>query len=37
MGKGGVGDGHKGRRGTPTTRLTNNNVQVKFHKVVTYH
>ena len=34
QGKGGVGGGHKGWSGAPTTWLTNINVQLKFHKIV---
>ena len=33
----GGGGGHKGRCGAPTTQLTNNNVQLKFHNIVNYH
>lgn len=37
QGRGGVGGGHRGWSGTPATRLTINNVQLKFYKFVTYH
>ena len=37
QGKGGVGGGRKEWRDAPTTWLTNNNLQLKFHKIVNYH